>query len=250
VKTTKEAQIIFLDTPGLHDSKKALNRKMIKAAADAARDADVLLFLSDATLADPEEEINRAKNLMRHKKPVVVAINKIDIVKKDSILPLIKRWSEAGFETIFPISALNGEGLDELEREVTGRLPHGPKLFPDETITEQTERFLTAEVIREKLFKFTQMEIPYSSAVLVEEFKERSETLTAVRAVIYVEKNSQKPIVIGQNGSMIKKIGTAARKELEERFDRKFYLELNVKVRKDWTREEKFIRRLDEQFGS
>jgi GTP-binding protein Era len=169
----------------------------------------------------------------------------MDLVKKESVLPVIKLWSDAGFESIFPISALNGEGVDELERSIVALLPVGPQLFPEDTITQHSERFLAAEVIREKLFRFTQMEIPYSSAVKIDEYRDRSDELSVVRAVIFVEKDSQKGIVIGQNGAMIKKIGQAARRELEERFGRKFYLELNVKTKKDWTRDEKFVRLLD-----
>ena len=250
VKTTGETQIIFLDTPGLHEANKPLNRKMMKAAKEAVGDADVLLFMSDAQEKNLDDELKWAAEFRRYKKPVIVAINKIDLIKKSDLLPLIGRWSDAGFDTIYPISAKNGEGVDELERDIVKRLPIGPQLFPDDTLTEQSERFLAAEAIREKLFRFTHKEVPYSSAVIVEEFKERSKTLTAVRAVIYVEKDSQKSIVIGENGSMIKRIGTAARLEMEERFGGKFYLDLNVKTRKDWTREEKFIKRLDEQFGS
>lgn len=250
VKTSALEQIIFLDTPGLHDSKKPLNRKMMKAATDAARDADILVFVSDPTGKNPDEEIEWAKNMARLKKPVFIAINKIDVLSKEALLPLMRSWSLAGFDRLFPISALTGYGVDELEREVISALPEGPQLFPADTITEQTERFLAAELIREKIFKFTQMEIPYSSAVVIEEFKERSQQLTAVRAVIFVEKESQKGIVIGQNGSMIKKIGSAARVDMEKRFGGKFYLELNVKVKKDWTRQEKFIKQLDERFGS
>lgn len=250
IKTTKDAQVIFLDTPGLHDSNKPLNKRMMKAATGAAGDADVLLFMTETKCKNLDDELNWAKSLLRHKKPVIVAINKIDLVNKSSILPMIRQWSDAGFDAIFPVSAKSGEGLDELERGIIERLPVGPALFPEDTLTEQNQRFLAAETIREKIFRFTQMEIPYSTAVVVDEYKDRSEKLTAVRAVIYVEKDSQKSIVIGQNGSMIKRIGTAARIEMERRFGGKFFLDLNVKTRKDWTREEKFIKRLDERFGS
>ena len=250
IKTTKDAQVIFLDTPGLHESDKPLNRRMMRAAKEAAGDADVLLFMTEAKGKNLDDELDWAKRFLRYKKPVIVAINKIDLVKKSSVLPMIKRWSEAGFDAIHPVSAKSGEGVGELEHSLIERLPVGPQLFPEDTLTEQSQRFLTAETIREKIFRFTQMEIPYSTAVIVDEYKKRSEKLTAVRAVIYVEKDSQKRIVIGQNGSMIKKIGTAARVDMERRFGGKFFLDLNVKTRKDWTREEKFIKRLEERFGS
>ncbi len=250
VKTTENMQVIFLDTPGLHESTKPLNRRMMKAAKEAAGDADVLLFMTDAKGENLSDELDWAKRLLQHEKPVIVAINKIDLVNKSSVLPMIRQWSDAGFDAIHPVSAQNGEGVGELERDIIERLPVGPALFPEDTLTEQSQRFLAAETIREKIFRFTQMEIPYSTAVIVDEYKKRSEKLTAVRAVIYVEKDSQKSIVIGQNGSMIKKIGTAARVDMERRFGGKFFLELNVKTRKDWTREEKFIKRLEERFGS
>ena len=250
IKTAKDVQIIFLDTPGLHESDKPLNRRMMKAATDAAADADLLVFMTDAGGEHFDDDLKWAKSLLRHKADLIVAINKIDLVKKITILPMISRWSDAGIDTIYPISSKSGEGVDELELGIIERMPFGPALFPEDALTEQSERFLAAETIREKLFRFTHMEIPYSSAVIVDEYKARSETLTAVQAVIYVEKDSQKSIVIGQNGSMIKRIGTAARLDMEEKFGGKFFLELKVKTRKDWTREENFIKRLGERFGS
>lgn len=248
IKTTKETQMVFLDTPGLHVSEKALNKKMLKAAHDAAREADLLVLLIDARGEQPEELAALARQAAGMGKPAVAAINKIDLVEKNSLLPLMKALADEGISEIYPVSALTGEGVDQLEKSIAARLPEGPPLFPEDTLTDQNERFFAAEIIREKLFMFTKQEIPYSSTVVVEEYKERSERLTAVRAVIYVEKDSQGKIVIGQGGQMIKRIGQAAREELEARFGRKYYLELNVKTRKDWTKDERFINKLERQY--
>ncbi|GMT42861.1 MAG: GTPase Era [bacterium] len=249
VKTLPQAQIIILDTPGLHDATAALNKNMVKAAGKAAKEADLLLFLCDLRLENTEEDIKHAQSLMRLEKPMMVAINKIDLTAKEKLLPVMDLWSKARFSDIYPVSALHGDGVEELLGGIIKRLPVSPRLFPEDTLTQHSERFLVAETIREKLFNFTHQEIPYSSAVRIEEYHERSEKLNAVRAIIYVEKDSQKGIVIGQNGSMIKRIGQAARKELEKRFGKKFYLELGVKTRKDWTRDETFLKRLDSEFS-
>jgi GTP-binding protein Era len=243
IKTTAEYQMIFLDTPGLHESNKALNQKMVRAAEEAAKEADLLLFLCDATQDHPTEDLAMAQKLMENKKPLLVAINKIDVIRKEFLLPVMKMWADAGIAVIIPVSAKTGEGTAELEKEIAKNLPDGPALYPEDMITDQRERFLAAEIIRSKIMLFTHMEVPYSSMVSVEEYKERSEAMTAVKAVIYVEKESQKGIVIGAGGSMIKKIGQSARQDLEKRFGRKFFLDLEVKTRKDWTKDAKFIKR-------
>ncbi|MBI5178284.1 MAG: GTPase Era [Nitrospinae bacterium] len=248
IKTTKEAQIIFLDTPGLHESQKALNVKMIKAAEEAAKEADLLLVLCDPTQERPDADARIAEKMVASGKPVIAAVNKIDCVAKETILPLMKMFADAGITDIYPISAATGEGVEELEKGILAKLPAGPQLFPEDQITDQNERFLASEMIREKIFLFTHLEVPYASMVSVEEYKERSEKLTAVRATIFVEKESQKGILIGQGGAMIKRIGQAARESLEQRFGRKFYLELSVKTRKDWTRDEGFLKKMDSAY--
>jgi GTP-binding protein Era len=245
IKTTADSQVIFLDTPGLHESDKALNKKMVAAAENAMNDADLLLLLCDPTRDDRTQDMKIAEKLLNMKKPVIVAINKIDLVQKNELLPLIQMWASAGISEIYPVSAKSGDGTAELERGIIAALPEGPQLFPDDMFTDQNERFLASEIIREKIFLFTHMEVPYASMVSVEEYKERSEALTAVRATIYVEKESQKGILIGERGAMIKRIGQAARISLEERFGRKFFLELGVKTRKDWTRDAAFLKKMD-----
>ncbi len=248
IKTTAKAQIIFLDTPGLHESPKALNRQMLAAAEQGARDADLLLVLFDPREEGARYDLQLARRLAGSGKPVIAAINKIDLVEKLTLLPVMQMLADEGIAEIYPISALTGDGLETLEEGIVAHLAEGPKLFPEEQVTDQNERFLAAEIIREKLFLFTHQEIPYASAVLVEEYKERNEKLTAVRAVIYVEKDSQRGIVIGQQGQMIKRIGQAARQELERRFGRKYFLELAVKTRKDWTTDEKFLKEIERQY--
>ncbi len=245
IKTTESSQVIFLDTPGLHESGKALNKKMVRAAEEGAASADFLLMLCDPTQNNLEQDVQIAEKLRQLGKPVIVVINKIDLIRKHEMLPVMQMWADAGMSEIHPISAATGEGVEELEKAIIAALPEGPQLFPEDVITGQNERFLAAEIIREKIFLFTHMEVPYASMVKVDEYKERSETLTAVVAAIYVEKESQKGILIGERGAMIKRIGQAARLSLEERFGRKFFLELTVKTRKDWTQDEAFLKKMD-----
>lgn len=248
MKTTPAAQIIFLDTPGLHESPKELNIIMQAAAKNAAESADMLLVIFDPRDKSAREDLHLARQLAGSAKPVVAAINKIDLVNKVLLLPVMQMLADEGVAEIYPISAKTGEGVAELELGIAAHLPEGPMLYPEEQLTDQNERFLASEIIREKLFLYTHKEIPYSSAVIVEEYKERNENLNAVRAVIYVERDSQRGIVIGQGGQMIKQIGQAAREELEQRFGKKYFLELNVKTRKDWTKDEKFLKEIERQY--
>jgi len=214
---------------------------MMKEAEGAIKDADVTVYLIDPKANDIKTEIDELKGISG-KRTVIVAINKIDLVAKEELLPLIEKLTAMGIKTIIPLSALKHDGIEALETVIIKELPLSPPLYPEDTLTEHTERFIVSETIREKLFKFTRQEIPYSSLVAIDDFKERSATLSAVYAVIYLEKESQKGIVIGAKGSMIKKIGESARKELEENFGRKFYLDIKVKIKKDWTKDEKFIK--------
>ncbi|MBI5638631.1 MAG: GTPase Era [Nitrospinae bacterium] len=248
MKTTPSAQIIFLDTPGLHESPKELNKIMQAAAKNAAESADMLLVIFDPREKSAREDLHLARQLAGSAKPVIAAINKIDLVDKLMLLPVMQMLADEGIADIYPVSAKTGEGVEALEQGIAAYLPEGPMLYPEDQLTDQNERFLAAEIIREKLFQYTHKEIPYSSAVIVEEYKERNEKLNAVRAVIYVERDSQRGIVIGQGGQMIKQIGQAAREELEQRFGKKFFLELNVKTRKDWTKDEKFLKEIERQY--
>jgi GTP-binding protein Era len=248
IKTSPDHQIIFLDTPGLHKATKALNIKMVTAAEEGAENADVILLVCDPSQGKLEDELRIARKFSTGGKPIVAALNKADAIQKETLLPIIKSLADAGIADIYPISARTGEGVEELEKHIALKLPVGPALFPNDQVTDQNERFLASEIIRSKIMDFTHKEIPYSTMVSVDEYKERSEKLTAVRATIYVEKDSQKGIIIGAGGAMIKQIGQSAREELEKRFDRKFYLELNVKTRKDWTKDAEFIKKADSAY--
>lgn len=239
IKNIEGAQLIFIDTPGIHDAQTELNKRMVRAAIAAGRDADVILFLIDASYPDFEEDRKMIESLKRSKGVSILLINKIDIVKKENLLPLIDRYQKIlSFYSIIPISAISGEGVDILINEITKCLPEGHPYYPDDMITDQTERFLVSEVIREKIIQNSYQEIPYSTAVTIESFKEDSEkNLIVIKGTIHVERNSQKKIIIGKKGQKLKKIGEAARKEIEALMGKRVYLELWVDVKKNWTRD-------------
>ncbi len=238
VKNLEDCQMVFIDTPGIHRARGPLNEFMVKEAVSTLRDVDCIIFLVEATRPAGDDELLIIKNFRNLKTPVVLAINKVDRVRKDELLPLIDRYSKLfPFRDIVPLSALTGDGVDELLDTVRGLLPEGPKYFPDDIVSDQPERFIVAEFIREKVFEFTREEIPYSVAVTVESFKEdRNKNLVSISAVITVEKDSQKGIIIGRGGAMLKRIGTAARLDIERFLQARVYLELFVRVRKDWTK--------------
>lgn len=215
---------------------------MMREATDATADADVVLFLSDPLVVRVEEELGWIAEIRKGGKGVIVAINKIDKFNKADLLPLMEKFSSAGAETVIPVSALDGNGVDILVQEIESRLPRGPKLYPDEMVTERSERFIVAETIREKVFRLTHDEVPYSCLVRIEKFEDKSEKLSVVHATICVAKESQKGIVIGKGGAMIKRIGQEAREDLERQTGRKFYLDVKVKTLKEWTKNEKIIK--------
>ncbi len=247
IKTGEDYQIIFLDTPGMHRAKGMLNEFMVGEALNSIKDTDGVLYMVEAHRPVMPDD----RFIMEHLKvvncPVVLAINKIDLVKKHTLLPLIKEYSEIfPFREIVPVSALTADGLEELLEVLKGILPEGPMYFPEELLTDQPERFIVSEIIREKVFLFTRQEIPYSVAVQVEGFREEKEkNLVVINAVISVERDSQKAIVIGKGGSMLKKIGTSARQDIERFLGCRVYLELFVRVEKNWTKN----RRLLKEFG-
>ncbi len=238
IMNTEGAQIIFIDTPGMHRSDKPLNAFMVKEALAAIPDVDGILFMVDATEAVDEDERFITESLEGVKAPVVLVINKIDAIGKGELLPVIETYSRLmEFSDVMPVSALKGENLNELTSVLKGLLPEGPEYFPTDILTDSPERFLVSEIIREKVFRLTHQEVPYSVAVVVEEFKERKgKNLIAIKAAINVEKDSQKGIVIGKKGAMLKKIGIAARTEIERLLGVKIFLELFVRVSKDWTK--------------
>jgi GTP-binding protein Era len=232
-----DGQIVFIDTPGIHKAKSKLNKFMVEEALAAVQGVDVILFLVEATARPAREAELMAEILAGVTAPVLLVINKVDLVEKESLFRLIEAYSTMhDFCEIVPLSASKGDGVDRLVDLVSRRLPIGPAYFPDDILTDLPERFVVAEMVREKIFRLTRDEIPYSVAVQVESFKERPESgIIAISATIIVERDSQKGIIIGRRGEMLKRIGTAARHEIERFLAEKVFLELFVKVSKDWS---------------
>lgn len=246
VKNLPAGQIIFLDTPGIHRSGNLLNQSMVRAALATLQEVDVVCLLIEANDPDHEENDWIVENLQKVRKPVFLAINKIDLAPKGNLLSIMERFSQKRpFEQIVPISAVLGDGLDILVRELLKILPEGPRLFPEDMVTDLPERFLAAELIREKVFQLTREEIPYATAVVIEEFKEREEkNLVVIRATIQVERETQKGILIGEKGKRLKEIGRLAREEMEALLGVRVFLELWVKVEKNWRGDALALRRL------
>jgi|UniRef100_A0A7C5EVC0 GTP-binding protein Era len=242
------AQLLFLDTPGILEPKGALNESLVRAALGALAGADVVVWLVEPRGPQPEDQVILT-HLETLAKPLIIAINKIDLIDKPHLLPSMAAYHELFPDSpVVPLSALLGDGLPDLVTEIVTRLPVAPPLYPEEQLTDQTERFLVAEIIRERLFHHTGEEIPYAAAVQVEEFDEsRRPELVRIRAVVYVEKESQKGIVIGKGGRLLKKVGQEAREQAERLLQAKVYLELWVKVWKNWRRDAKAVRLLGYQ---
>jgi GTP-binding protein Era len=233
------AQFVFLDTPGVHHTRKKMNKRMIRVALSTLADVDQILYLTDAARRDQESDELLLKTLASIDKPVILAINKIDIVQnRKDILPLIEAWGERhDFAAIVPISALKNIQVEDLLDEMLALLPEGPGFFPEDTITDQPARFIASEMIREKVFRLTSREIPYSVAVTIDAFKERPEKKRVdIEATIHVERDSQKGILIGKGGAMLKRIGSAARMDIQRMTGTQVFLRLWVRVRKNWSR--------------
>ena len=241
-----EAQLIFLDTPGMHNPKTPLNRAMVKAARDTIGDADLILMMVEADKSVGAQDLFLIEALAGVQAPVFLAINKTDRAEKSLLLPLMDQCRRLyDFAGIFPVSARTGNGLEALIHGIKEALPDGPRLFPDDIATEATERFIAGEFIREQILRLTSQEIPYASAVEIDLFKEdESKNLIRISATILVEKESQKAIMIGKKGALLKKIGTRARLAMENLFGAKVFLELFVRVKKDWTTSDKMLREL------
>ena len=244
IKNFPDAQLIFLDTPGIHNPKTPLNRAMVQTAQETICNADVLLMLVEANSDVHHNDIFLIESLTGVKVPVFLVINKIDLVEKKYLLPLIDKFHILyQYREIFPVSALKGDGIADLVRAIKEILPEGPQLFPDDIFTDATERFIAAEFIREQIMLLTSQEIPYVSAVMVDSFKEDEEKkLIHINATINVEKESQKAIVIGRKGAMLKNIGTQSRLRMEKLFGARVYLELFVRVKKEWTSSDKMLK--------
>jgi GTP-binding protein Era len=239
-------QIVMLDTPGLHKARKPLNLEMVKIAVSCLAEVDVILFLIDVSLPMPEKQAQTVEYLESATVPAILVLNKIDLLDRDQILPMIEAYRNIyPFAAIVPISALLENGTDFLLQEILRLLPIGPRFYPEDIPTDATERFIVGEIIREKIFLLTGQEIPYSTAVVIDSFKEDKErSLVIIHATIVVEKSSQKAIIIGRKGSKLQQIGKNSRQDIEKLLAQKVLLKLWVKVHKNWTKDMRFIRDL------
>ncbi len=245
IVTKPQGQIVFIDTPGLHEADSALGRQMMQEVASALEGIDVLLLMADASAMHPHADELLLEKAERFRGKTILALNKIDRLPKPKLLPLIESFAKAfEFSAIVPISALQGTGCDELLGEILMQLPQGEPYFPEDQVTDQPERFLAAEIIREKAIQLTYHEVPHALAVVVEKYEEKPKLLR-IEALMNVERDSQKKILIGHKGEMLKKIGTEARKELEAILGSKIYLGLFVKVAPDWRESPQKVRELD-----
>jgi GTPase len=240
------AQIVFLDTPGIHTSGSLLNRRMMETVGSSLADRDLLLYLDDCTARFTPEDVQALEVIRDLATTSFLLLTKIDrLSDKRLLLPRIEQFKAVReFAEYIPISAVTGEGLDRLREKIVAALPEGPSYFPPDYLTDQPERFLAAELIRERILRETREEVPHAVAVVVDEWKEQPK-LTRISATIYVERDGQKAIVIGAKGASLKKIGTLARQEMETMFSRKIFLELFVKVRKDWRESPEFLNAID-----
>jgi GTP-binding protein Era len=244
VRNYPDAQVVFVDTPGIHRPLHRMNVRMVDQALDAMRQVEVVGLVLDVS-----EPIGGGDRFVLDlvggvRAPVFLILNKIDRIRKAKLLPIIDRFGEGGrFAEIVPISAATGDNVDRLERAILDRLPEGERLYPEDFLTDQPERAMAAEIVREKLLHFTHAEIPFSSAVVVDRFEEPSAAGSALRLYcsIVVDRESQKPIVVGRGGEMITRIGTAARQELEQFFGARVYLDLRVRVKADWREDERVL---------
>lgn len=244
VRNSDAGQIVFIDTPGIHKPVHRMNQLMVDAAIDTLREVDVVVLVVDAAVPPGAGDDFVLELLRRRRQPTLLALNKIDAMEKPRLLPLIERYAAAhAFAAIVPISALRGDGVDALEREILGALPEGEPLYPDDFLTDQTERSLAAELIREKVLAHTRDELPYTTAVVIDRWEEPPAEggLTRIFASILVDRESQRPIVVGAGGAMIKRIGIEARTELERMLNGRVFLDLHVKVRADWRDDERLL---------
>lgn len=239
-------QIVLIDTPGLHKARQPLNLEMVKIALASLSEVDVILFLIDVSLPMPEKQSKAVEYLDGANCPAILVLNKIDLLDKEKLLPMIHIYQKIyPFAAIIPVSALHNSGTDLLLEELVSFLPKGPKYYPEDIPTDATERFIVAEIIREKIFLQTGQEIPYSTAVMIDDFKEdEKRSLVTIHATIIVEKSSQKGIIIGKKGSKLVQIGKNARLDIEKLLGQKVLLKLWVKVQKNWSKDMRFLKEL------
>jgi GTP-binding protein Era len=243
VKNYPDGQVVFVDTPGIHRPLHRMNVRMVDAAVDTLREVDVIALVFDASTRPGNGDEFVTGLLEKVRKPVVLVLNKIDLLAKSKLLPLIEtvqKWRD--FAAIVPVSAQTGDGVERLERVLLEQLPEGESLYPDDYLTDQPERTLVAETVREKILQHTRAELPFSTAVVVDKFdEEERERMLRLYCTIFVEHDSQKAIVIGRGGDMIKRIGTEARKDLEAAFETRVFLDLRVKVNPDWRNDDRAL---------
>ena len=244
VRNYPDAQVVFLDTPGIHRPLHRMNRQMVDTAVETFREVDVLGLVVDASEPGGKGDKFVVELIKDVTAPVLLILNKIDLMKKTRLLPILERYGKDGrFADIVPISAATGDNVDRLERVILDRLPEGEARFPADYLTDQPERFFAAEIVREKLLQFTHAEIPFSSAVVIDRFEEPTAERALLRlfCTIVVDRESQKPIIVGRGGEMIKRIGTAAREELERFFATRVYLDLHVRVKSEWREDDRVL---------
>jgi GTP-binding protein Era len=246
IKNMEGGQLIFLDTPGIHPGRSELNQRMVRTAVASGRDTEVILFLIEATAPRIERDREMIDPLRGSSGIPLLVINKIDLVERKKLLPIMDQYQTLySFKEILPISAMTGEGVEILLDEILKVLPESPPYYPQDMVTDQTERFWVSEIIREKVIRQSYQEIPYSTAVTIEAFKEHSEKdLLVIKGTIHVERESQKKILIGKGGQRLRKIGEAARKEVEALLGTRVFLELWVSVEKNWTQDPRALNRL------
>jgi GTP-binding protein Era len=242
IKTLSHAQIIFIDTPGIHRPQHALGETMVKVALRVLDEVDVILFMVEPH--EPKRGDRSIIDLLKKvKTPVFLLINKIDTVKKSEILPVIDTFEKSYlFKEIIPVSALKQDGISILCDSIYEYLPQGPKYYPDDLITDQLERFMVSEIIREKIIDVTEEEIPHSVAVEVVQWNERDDGLISILCNIYVERDGQKGIIIGKHGTMLKSVGSAARSDIEQLLNAKIFLDLWVKVKRNWRNDKRMLK--------
>ena len=239
IRTTPSSQIVFLDTPGIHRAHSLMNRRMVEVALKTLREVEVALWLLDAREGTRREDEDIARTLKESRATTLILLNKMDLISRGKLLPLMERCSVLLPEReIIPISALKGENVSLVLEQIEKFLPEGPRYYPEGEVTDQTERFVASEIIREKIFLLTREEIPYGTAVSIDEFAEKEEkNLVVIKATIHVEREAHRPILIGKKGAMLKEIGIQARGELESLLGCKLFLELFVKVQRGWTQD-------------
>ena len=244
ILNSDKAQIVFMDTPGLLKPKYKLQKKMMDQVDVSLQDADALVLLIDATARMSPAELD-LKAINPRKIPLILVLNKIDVVDKQTLLPIIESYNaHYDFQAIIPISALKEDGLEELKTNLLKMIPYSAPYYPPDSITDQPERFFVSELIRERIFRTFQQEVPYATEVIVEEFKERAKGKDFIAATIVVERQSQKGILIGKNGDALKRIGSEARREIEQFLQRSVYLELKVKVQESWRKNDSKLKQL------